>query len=462
MLYSLFKKNSILMIGIFFMIFCLPYFYLIFYIHPSGDDYTYAFLEQKTSLLSAYIDEYNLWNGRFSSNIFVLKNPLTFGFNNIFLYRFIIFLIQFLLFVAFWRFIKLLFNINNSLKLNFITLILYSLYLSFLPALNEAFYWYTGVVTYQFSLILLVTYLSLYFRLNKLKNINVFILAILLLCIVGFNEIAMIYLFVFQFLCLVYSFRKKVNLKSNMGLFIIYLFGFSLVYFAPGNSVRESYFIGKSHQFTHSLASSILQVFRFIFEWNYNGLIFISAFISFYFFDVLKNKVINYSTKKYILGIPIIIFVLLFLSIFPAYWTTGIMGQHRSVNFALFFVLPLLYFWYIIMIYKLDSKLRFIKKLKPSYFYIVFVVLIFFNRNLKNVYLDIFQLKHKFFNIENYNRYQSINKQLSSKKKDVYLRKIDIHPSSIFIYDLTSDPNSIANIGYKRYWNVKGSVFLNQ
>jgi hypothetical protein len=75
-LFTTFKKdNSIIFGGIIFLL-CIPFLYLTFFIHPSGDDYTYAFLELKSSFYKAYLDEYFLWNGRFISNLFVLKNPL--------------------------------------------------------------------------------------------------------------------------------------------------------------------------------------------------------------------------------------------------------------------------------------------------------------------------------------------------------------------------------------------------
>ena len=70
------------------LILCLlPYFLLFAYCHPSGDDFSYAILGSKQGLFPALIDEYNLWNGRYFSNVFVLKNPLIFRNSWLSIYR---------------------------------------------------------------------------------------------------------------------------------------------------------------------------------------------------------------------------------------------------------------------------------------------------------------------------------------------------------------------------------------
>ncbi len=132
-------NNSIIFGGIIFLL-CLPFLYLTLYIHPSGDDYTYAFLELKSPFYKAFFDEYFLWNGRYISNILVLKNPLTFGFNNVWLYRIIVLIIQLGLFSSI-----LLIVSNTKAYLNFVSRIIIStcfflFYLSLIPALNEGFY----------------------------------------------------------------------------------------------------------------------------------------------------------------------------------------------------------------------------------------------------------------------------------------------------------------------------------
>jgi hypothetical protein len=65
----------------------LPYFYLSFFIHPAADDYNYAYLTISKDWFSEYINQYYTWNGRYSSNILVLLNPI--AFKSLFFYRII-------------------------------------------------------------------------------------------------------------------------------------------------------------------------------------------------------------------------------------------------------------------------------------------------------------------------------------------------------------------------------------
>ena len=452
------QNNSIFFGGIIFLL-CIPFFYLTFYIHPSGDDYTYAFLELKSPFYKAFFDEYLLWNGRYISNILVLKNPLTFGFNNIGLYRIIVLIIQLGLFFSI-----LLIVSNTKAYLNFISRFIISscfflFYLSLIPALNEGFYWYTGLVTYQFSIILFLIYFHIFIRLTS--KIQLCILIFLQLFIVGCNEIAMFYMISLNFSLIVFNIKKN-NRTYSWILFLSSFIFCLLVFFAPGNSVRSTYFDDVSHQFYRSFFMSVSQVIRFVIVLNSGFLIFISALILYFIIPSLKYLIQFQNRKFYLFIIPIILFILLYISIFPAYWTTGIMGQHRTVNFAFFISIPLMFYWYLIFINFFEAF--FIKiKIRLNSFLIIILLLscLFLTKNFKGVFMDICYAKQLKFDQENNERYQVIEYQLNHKKKDVYLKKIKTHPFSIFIYDLDKDPNHLANIGYQRYWKVPGKVLLN-
>ena len=450
-------NNSIIFGGIVFLL-CIPFLYLTFYIHPSGDDYTYAFLELKSPFYKAFSDEYFLWNGRYISNILVLKNPLTFGFNNIGLYRIIVLIIQLGLFSSI-----LLIVSNTKAYLNFISRFIistcfYLFYLSLIPALNEGFYWYTGLVTYQFCIILFLIYIHILIRLTN--KIQLCILIFIQLFIVGCNEIAMLYMLFFNFSLIVFNNKKNSRTYS----FILFLSSFIFclfVYFAPGNNVRSTYFDDVSHQFFRSFFMSVSQVVRFVIVLNSGFLIFISALILYFIIPNLKYIIQIQNRKFYLFIIPIILFILLFISIFPAYWTTGIMGQHRTVNFAFFISIPLMFYWYLIFINVFEAFFVKVKIHLNSFLIIIFLCSLFLTKNFKGVFMDICFAKQLKFDQENIERYDELESQLKQKNKDVLLKKIKTHPFSIIIYDLDKDPNHLANIGYQRYWKVPGKVLLN-
>ena len=447
------KNNSIFTGGIIFFL-CIAFFYLTFYIHPSGDDYTYAFLELKSPFIKAYLDEYLLWNGRYFSNFFVLKNPLTFGFNNIYLYRFIIFFIQISLFLTiYFSLLKFSLHFTKKQRLLFSGFLFIS-YLLLIPALNEGFYWYTGLVTYQLAIIFVLIYLHFYFR--NSSYLRYLILIILQAMLIGFNEVSMLYLVCFQFLHLLFTVKRfKID---NYFLFITSVSFSFIVITSPGNSIRASYFEGVSHQFFYSLLMTLLQVIRFFIKLNEGLLLFFTAIMFYNLIPNIKFFIDKYRCKRNLYMIPILIFLFLFISIFPAYWTTGIMGQHRTVNFAFFVCIPLMFIWFLLLIIRFELFFqRFYQKIK-FFIVFIFVVSISFTRNFQGMLEDIYYLKHLTFNNENNQRYNYLN---NHKKKDVYLKRLKTHPFTISIYDLDIDPNHLANIGYQRYWKVKGKVFLN-
>jgi hypothetical protein len=327
-----------------------------------------------------------------------------------------------------------------------------------IPALNEGFYWYTGMVTYQLAFAFSLIYLSVFF--NNHTRFRVLFLILLQAFIVGCNEIAMVYLIIFHLLVLCF---KKGKTTSNLDylLFLTSVIFALFVFFAPGNDIRSSYFEGVSHRFSYSFLMSILQVFRFVLALNYGLVLFISAFILYFKLPNLNTilDILKFRNQIYIL--PVILFLLLFVSIFPAYWTTGIMGQHRTVNFAFFICIPFLFYYYFLLIRKYESLFRKVFSRINKFSILFLLVSIFSTKNFIGVISDIYFEKQIKFDVENNARYIEIEKQLRDKKKDVYLTKLKTHPSSIFIYDLENDPNHLVNLGYQRYWKIPGKVLLN-
>jgi hypothetical protein len=206
---------------------------------------------------------------------------------------------------------------------------------------------------------------------------------------------------------------------------------------------------------------SVSQVVRFVIVLNSGFLIFISALILYFIIPNLKYIIQIQNRKFYLFIIPIILFILLFISIFPAYWTTGIMGQHRTVNFAFFISIPLMFYWYLIFINVFEAFFVKVKIHLNSFLIILLLCSLFLTKNFKGVFMDICFAKQLKFDRDTNERYEELEYQLKQKNKDVLLKKIKTHPFSIFIYDLDKDPNHLANIGYQRYWKVPGKVLLN-
>lgn len=441
----------------------LPYFILIGFCHPSGDDFSYAVLGTKQDLFSALLDEYKLWNGRYTSNIFVLKNPLVFKDSWLIIYRYSIAGILFFgLFSSFFFFNYFLREYITSSWIIVISLLFLLLNLFQMPILSEGTYWYTGVVTYQLANSFALFYLIGLHRFTKLNNrfkqfLLFFGLCLSIILIAGFNEVIMLLMLVFHFVMLAIQFqRKSSNRFWFLGFFLASLLGFIIVYFAPGNKVRESYFIGESHRLGHSLLFTSLQMIRFVIGWFSSGVLLMLSlvYLSVYKRIHTSNKFFQHHFYKYKWITMLSLFAVLFLAIFPAYWSTGIMGQHRTVNTAYFFFILL---WFVnLSIWsetKLFQNIQISTKLKKIAVIISLLILAFTN-NTFTAWKDLLTNDALMFDIALKRRYHLLN---SISKQDTRMQEIlplIMKPKSLFIYDISKDPRYFPNTCYKSYWKL--------
>ena len=112
--------------------------------------------------------------------------------------------------------------------------------------------------------------------------------------------------------------------------------------FAPGNAERSAYFSG-THRLIPSLGMSFLQTLRFGAVWLSSPALLGLGALYILAHDRLSIRFpalgTGFGLKPWmtLLTLPAV----LFLCVFPAYWSTGILGQYRTVNVACFFLLPL-------------------------------------------------------------------------------------------------------------------------
>jgi hypothetical protein len=454
------------LIGVLFLC-LLPYLILFAYCHPSGDDFSYAVLGRNQGLLPALIDEYNLWNGRFFSNIFVLKNPLLFRDSWLWVYRISLFgIFVFTILSVFLFFNYFLKKIVNRRLILIITLFFMLLNLFQMPILSEGTYWYTGVVTYQLANCFTLFYfigLHLFSSMQKgwKKTLFFFTLCLTIILLAGFNEVEMLFLIAFNFLVLFIQWKNNLpNRIWFLGFFITTLIAFCLVYFAPGNKIREAYFIGESHRFVYSFFHTLLQIFRFTFNWISSGVLILLSIIY-----ILNNQYVSYFKRlfctHFYMNRFIALFALigiLFLAIFPAYWSTGILGQHRTINVAYFYFIV---FWFVnITLWRNDiMKIKFFSNFRfKKYALILSIILVSITNNSFSAWKDLLSQDAHDFNNQLKSRYlllDSVDKKSDSIQVLPLLTK---KPKSIFIYDISSDTKYFPNTCYRTYWNLKAFI----
>ena len=445
---------------------CLPYIYISTYANPAADDFTYAFKGRSNDFIKTYLGEYLNWNGRYTSNALVLLNPLVF--NSFFIYKIIPVVIIGATLFSYLFFINCLIGKELS-KINryLISFILVLLFLYQMPIISEGVYWYTGAVTYQLGNIFALIFISLLIQYHKniffLSNkiIHVITLSFILIITIGFNEVIMISLI---FFALIYFFilhtkTQTRNFFANYVLIITLLFS-AVVYFSPGNLIRASFF-SDNHHFISSLFYSLAQSLRFFLEWTSSLPLILLSFFYFYLNKELSKHIELFSKSFYLtrLQSSFILFFVIFISVFPAYWSTGILGQHRTLNVAYFVFIII---WFInLTVWFNQFKIENIKNISQCIYIILLMVIMLsflFSKNGYDVITDIFYGRAQSFNQQMNERYATIT---SSKNNDsIYFNSIKDPPKSLFLYEITNTPQNWLNKCYLIYYECENKTLL--
>ena len=429
----------------------LPYLYVSLYCNPIADDFAYAFKGKYWDLLPALIGEYLNWNGRYVSNIFVMLNPI--AFDSFIGYKLVPILLIICTVFSFYFFFRALTDkVINQYELFALSLVITLLYLHQMPIISEGIYMYTGAVTYQLGNVFLLLYagaLCQYIgkkHLFKSKIAHAILLIALMFLTIGFNETIMITVLLFSTGIYVISKLNKLDGRAFLFYLLIVCICFScIVYFAPGNSTREAYF-PNNHQLVNSLISSLAQCIRFFFDWISSAPLILLSILYYSLNKRLSEHVPIFRESFYLT--PLISFALLFIVIFigafPAYWSTGILGQHRTMNVSyLLFIIA----WFINLTVFYNKNLATLD-LKHYKLRIVIYVLVWcslvFARNGYTLLEDIRTGDIARFNTQMVERYSIIE----NSGDTIYFEPIKYRPKTLFVLDITDNPKNWQNEAY--------------
>ena len=326
------------------LILCL-HAYLGRYAHPMADDFSYALKDASNGAWNAAVWEYMHWNGRYASNFLVLFGPLRWGFEAIHLYRMVPAFLLLLTAIGAYAFLRALLAPGLSRQHAAICAIVWTaLFAHLMPDMPEGFYWYTGAVTYQLPNALCLFAVALLIRGIRNNTLWVMVaIASLLVFIIGCNEVIMLLVVVATFLVGAWSLRRNLRWSAaSLVLTVLIVCCALVVILAPGNEGRGSLFPDR-HRLLPSLGMSVLQTARFSMEWMACPALLLLSAIWWMNHRHLAERSPLVGNG---FGLPAwkslpALFGIVFLCVFPAYWSTGILGQHRTANVACFFFLPL-------------------------------------------------------------------------------------------------------------------------
>lgn len=443
----------------------LPFIYVSFFIHPVADDLTYAVKAIHHPFAIAWLNEYLYWNGRISSNVFVLLNPMVW--DSLVWYRLIPILLIALTLLSVFVAVRFVFRHVFVWSTQLLIALAFSLLLLHqLPLISEGIYWYTSAVTYQLGIIFFIlTAIAVYALFKKNYLFSAFahraITCLLLLVSAGFNEVQMLLTIFFSAVILFYAYRNKRFKNESVLIFSTSLIAVFLVIMAPGNDIRAGIYT-EVHRFWYSAGMSLLQTGRFFLMWASSFALLFSSLLFFYIY--INNKPLQRFIQPLSFIHPLvavgILFSVLFIAVFPAYWSTGILGQHRTLNLACFYFHVL---WFFTLAIGLNAYLP-LSKVKPlSAQYTLMLVLVFFInliavKNNGLVLHDIMSKKVHTFDKQMQQRRQSILTAIHNKNESISLASISSKPASIFVYDISSNPDHWLNLAYNRYYNTEQPI----
>ena len=329
---------------------------------PMADDLAFAATGRTGGFLELQFERWKLWNGRFSSNIPILCSPLVQGLGGLPWYRACSVLLMGLTVTAFQGLVRSASARSIARPRAWATaLVLTMVQFTLMPNLGEGLYWYTGAMTYQTAVITGIVYLSMFLSLLHGRPIghpavHALVMALVSLAFIGTNEMSMA-MAVMTHLALLFVLPKfpKEQRTTLLFLALVAFAGAALMFFAPGNAGREEQFTG-TRLLWHSIGMSGAQSLRFTGLWLLSPITLSGSLLLWTAYEILPEQVKVSARSLYGYRWPLLLlpFTLVFIAAYPAYWSTGILGQHRTIDQACGFFVPV---WcVVVLVWRSDPR----------------------------------------------------------------------------------------------------------
>lgn len=232
----------VLLFGI-LMLAILPFFLLIFYTHPSADDYCYANVFIQGDFWEDVIGEYMAWKGRyFGIFVTVLFHKSGSMIEN---YHYPLFLFLLMLFLGFYFFTRSVFEDNGPFIRTIIcAFTLGVFYIVTMPKVSASLYWADGAFQYTvgsiFYLLSIASILKLY-REEMSPTLPALLSSVFIFAAIGSTEFFMISLFTLVCLMFLYKFFiLKQNQTAWLLVLAVTVASTLLLLLSPGNYIRSA------------------------------------------------------------------------------------------------------------------------------------------------------------------------------------------------------------------------------
>jgi hypothetical protein len=461
------RKSGIVWLAIAGGLLILPYLVLAAFAHPMADDFTYAFDTQRDGWWAAYRAQYANWNGRYMSNVFELANPLVWG--SITCYRMVAVAMIFGTAWAAYLFIRALTRDAWTRAVACAAAALFTaLFVATVPALGESLYWYTSTATYQLSAILAVVQAALVIRAFSAEGAHgaarLAIAWLLLLAVAGMNEVAMLLMAAFYAVLLVAGLvdgRRRVAVAAGVMLAGAVASGL-VVWLAPGNGVRSAMYPVR-HNMVRSLALTALQTVRFGAEWTTSGPLILASLLYLPTGASLARRtpIFRAMTRFDVATLALCACLTIPIAVFPPYWATGVLGQHRTTSVT-YMVFLLVWFTVLTAVFadgELPAPTGLIadRRLRAAAA-VLLIGSVGLTHNGYRVALDIATGRAAEFNRELNARYDALRACSRTRESPCIIRPLTSKPEAFYIVDVSSEPGDWVNTGYAYYFGTAPSA----
>jgi hypothetical protein len=440
-----------------------PFLVACLFVHPMADDFIYA-SNARFGFWTAWSREYVGWNGRYASNALVLSSPLAFGWLEGHRVAAAVMVVSTAL--AVYLFARAL-SAGGLTRQEAVgcCLTFSALYLSQAPSIGEDIYWYTSAATYHAPLVIALLHLTLVVRYVRHDHRTVgdrgklALALVLLAALVGFNEVVMAMMLVLYGALFTWSLLEGQRFRMLFGG----VFAFTgvcalLVMLSPGNGTRQSLF-ATHYQLARSVGMSAMQTLRFVGDWASSGLLLLATVVFAPMAARLWGRQ-SQNSRRVPLSLWLSMGGLLLVvpvSVFPAYWETGTLGQHRTVNVAYFAFLVL---WFISVSLWMASGSKRANALQAFGrewrlpLALLLLSALALTRNSYALGLDFVDGRFAAFHREMEARERTLGECRDAERTICEIPAVRTKPASFFVLDISADPHDWVNVAYARYFGL--------
>jgi hypothetical protein len=439
-----------------------PFIYISQYSFPSYDDYNFVNLYNKLGFIKTQLMWYFEWSGRYTSSAIIgIIHPMNFGYSGLFFYFVPSIVIIIGLVISLFRFISELFpTAEKSQKLFFLAGILFT-YLFIMPSPVQGFYWLVGAWIYMLALITALEFSILLIKLNdKYSKRQLAFALIFAIILPGMCEIVDVLFISTYMLILFLTFIKKQSIsKVNILVLIVFLIFTGVAFGAPGNGARAQTVVNSglaSKNLFLILFETVKIGFKYMFKWT-----FLSPMLVLF---VFSGPILNHlredfksliSSRISLLILSFSVLFIVFLSIFPVLWSSGIAPDRIYNPIALFYLISViisLYFWSKLIFKKFDFHLSTSSVIVISIF--LFFYTIIGRNNFSRILIELKSGMAKNYAMEMRSQYQLCK---DNPQGNIVFTPVKNRPNTIFINDLHCDSTHWENQSFSIFHGISSA-----